>query len=1091
MEVFTFGNGDFLFQIFTAVKGIMGDGSFSTLIRISVLLGFLILLYKLFFSMNVATFSLGFIKHYIFIIIIFYALFVPKVDIVIRDEIHNTNVAVNQVPYGIGLMAHLFTTAEKNITELMETYFTTPNDMKFNNTGFAFSVMVLDTLKSATPVDPYFKRTLNDYIVNCFFTDVLWGDKDLNQIIYSNNLFADMNPEYSAGSYTKVYSSGSPQGTATSCSSAYSTIQSQFGSAASDSLDKLNETMQVDVTAALPTVTTTLLNVGGSATSLISQAIAANALKTGLAETAMYTGVSADAIAYATALAEQQQRSAWVTAGELSKKYLPIVRQILESFVYGMFPILFIMMMTPIGPKALQMYFILLLWLLLWSPLFSILNLIVNTRATGVLSPAFGYFSLGTMPYIYESTNDLTAMAGYMAWLVPVLAFAIAKGSDYAIVSLASGVAQSTNLQTVHAASAVTGPEGSQRAASAAGHFMGRDTYGADALSMGYAAQKFYSIGSGVKFAGHGMDGITQTAMTKIDRDVGSQKGFVEGTRAAGVADVTSSSAIISNIATQKNIGGAKASEGVATVFGFRNVADLEQAVQTVQQSQRAGSASAVGSFASELQNKFDLSRQGAYELMGEVGIQSNRAALNAFKGDAKAYGKFMERNLNLSWGQQQGIMLAAEAANVDLSNFGQQTAFVENMQKVGALDALNKGYLNENDLRNIGFVTKMRAAGDANAAGIIQSVTDMNPKEQSEYLKSREFMNELAKFQVREGMAKTLGKGGDLKGLYNYLKQSHGIDTVALDAPMADALNKNMQEAGYKNFKASAGNNVSFAYDSSSGKIGMVHSTGGGKSEQYDLDVKQMGWIRDTKAISTSESGYRNQEYAINTRESGRRNIEYNANTFQGVTTVRDPNTGNPTAVYGTFQKDDYGNVISAELTNLQSGEIFTAQKVNDRGTEQWQYGVENYQMGPNGRKVYQFKSLSSRDVETGGYASHQVMGTSGTSLYEKADAGQQVNWWHQFKMNFEKGANVSAFGVIAPLGSDLTNLNSWQTNAIYLGGSTQKAIDTALKIDSLRSAYSRGRSNTSPQLSPQKAPDTVENARPTLYGPDGKPIN
>ena len=92
---------------------------------------------------------------------------------------------------------------------------------------------------------------------------------------------------------------------------------------------------------------------------------------------------------------------------------------------------------------------------------------------------------------------------------------------------------------------------------------------------------------------------------------------------------------------------------------------------------------------------------------------------------------------------------------------------------------------------------------------------------------------------------------------------------------------------------------------------------------------------------------------------------------------------------------------------------------------------------------------------------------------------------------MNFEKGANVSAFGVIAPLGSDLTNLNSWQTNAIYLGGSTQKAIDTALKIDSLRSAYSRGRSNTSPQLSPQKAPDTVENARPTLYGPDGKPIN
>jgi hypothetical protein len=61
----------------------------------------------------------------------------------------------------------------------------------------------------------------------------------------------------------------------------------------------------------------------------------------------MYTGVSGDALAYATALGEQQQRSSWLTAGELSKKYIPIMRQILEAVVYGLFPVLFLMMMTP------------------------------------------------------------------------------------------------------------------------------------------------------------------------------------------------------------------------------------------------------------------------------------------------------------------------------------------------------------------------------------------------------------------------------------------------------------------------------------------------------------------------------------------------------------------------------------------------------------------------------------------------------------------------------------------------------------------------------------------------------------------------
>ena len=118
--------------------------SFSTLIRISVLFGFLIVMYQLFFSMNITTISLGIIKQYIIVVILFYALFVPKADVVIRDEIHNTNVSVTQVPFGVSLFAHIFTSVEKGLTEIMETYFSTPNDMKFSNSGYAFSVIVVD-----------------------------------------------------------------------------------------------------------------------------------------------------------------------------------------------------------------------------------------------------------------------------------------------------------------------------------------------------------------------------------------------------------------------------------------------------------------------------------------------------------------------------------------------------------------------------------------------------------------------------------------------------------------------------------------------------------------------------------------------------------------------------------------------------------------------------------------------------------------------------------------------------------------------------------------------------------------------------------
>ena len=105
-------------------------------------------MYQLFFSMNITTISLGVIKQYLIVAIIFYALFVPKSDVVIRDEINNTNVSVTAMPLGVSLFAHTFTSIEKGITEIMETYFTTPNDMKFSKSGYAFSIMLLDTMKS-------------------------------------------------------------------------------------------------------------------------------------------------------------------------------------------------------------------------------------------------------------------------------------------------------------------------------------------------------------------------------------------------------------------------------------------------------------------------------------------------------------------------------------------------------------------------------------------------------------------------------------------------------------------------------------------------------------------------------------------------------------------------------------------------------------------------------------------------------------------------------------------------------------------------------------------------------------------------------
>lgn len=513
MEVYTFGNMDFLFQVFTAVKQLMGTSDYMTLVRLTILLGFLILAYQVFFSLRIDIVASGFLKQYLIVIIAFYVLLVPKTDVVIRDEIRNQQVSVQSVPYGIGMVAHFFTTMEKGLTTLIETYFTTPDDMKFSKTGYAFSTILLDNLRFATPTDPYYKRTLNDYIVNCFFSDVVWGDIDLGAFIQSNNIMADMAPQHSRPLFTMVYNAAAPAGTAKTCQDAYTTdVFGPMATEATTSLTALNKVMQVDVTGRIATVVNSYLNMGaGSATDVIQQAMAANAVKEGLAQTALYSGVSADAVMYSSALAEQQQASSWIVAGELSKRYIPIIRQVFEALIYGLFPIIFLMMMTPMGVKAVRIYFSLLVWLLMWSPLYALLNLIVNTRTTGVLAASWGQFSLGQMPYIYQSTSDLTAMAGYLAWAVPTLAFAVAKGSDSALVHLASGIQTSTNLSTSHAAGATTGTEGATRMAAASAHFKAAQTYGgADVVAAGTAAQAFMGHASAVELSTQGEGRLAQ-----------------------------------------------------------------------------------------------------------------------------------------------------------------------------------------------------------------------------------------------------------------------------------------------------------------------------------------------------------------------------------------------------------------------------------------------------------------------------------------------------------------------------------------------------------------------------------------------------
>lgn len=85
----------------------------------------------------------------------------------------------------------------------------------------------------------------------------------------------------------------------------------------------------------------------------------------------------------------------------------------------------------------------LLIWFQLWAPLFSVANYLmisVDANPMNRIASEFGGSTLLAAGIIREAGATSQAIAGSIMLLIPVIAFALAKGSDMAFVSMANGL---------------------------------------------------------------------------------------------------------------------------------------------------------------------------------------------------------------------------------------------------------------------------------------------------------------------------------------------------------------------------------------------------------------------------------------------------------------------------------------------------------------------------------------------------------------------------------------------------------------------------------------------------------------------------
>jgi conjugal transfer mating pair stabilization protein TraG len=163
--------------------------------------------------------------------------------------------------------------------------------------------------------------------------------------------------------------------------------------------------------------------------------------KTLLLQNVMINAVSdvSTAKAYSNVATAEMTRAAQLSVSQMAQKFVVILRAVLECLFYGTFPLILILMVTPIGMEVLKNYGFGFVYLQLWQPMYSILFCMASAwgtaHASGIESLTFA-----SQERLSHINDEISAVSGYMIASIPVLSIFITKGMVSSMGNLANSI---------------------------------------------------------------------------------------------------------------------------------------------------------------------------------------------------------------------------------------------------------------------------------------------------------------------------------------------------------------------------------------------------------------------------------------------------------------------------------------------------------------------------------------------------------------------------------------------------------------------------------------------------------------------------
>lgn len=485
-EIYCYGGIDIYNAVFNAIAMMNGDRSFmQSLVAVGVLVGGFWTMVTLIFGDFIKPFL-----HWIIPMAVLQAAFLtPTATVQLIDVVQEgRHEVVDNVPYGLALIAGSLSRISQRITEKTELYFHSVEDIKYSKTGGIFAANLVGNQKLMTIQDEDFADNMRSFIGQCVLYDLALGRKyTMKQLRNTHDIWGLISANASpARSF--MWKERGNRGDILTCAEGVQRFNASWGAHVDQTACAVGAKMYPNHDASpyaggvqgrsfyrtgmcksplarnefikfLPFQYAALAGIGQQAPEILKQQMMISAIVDAQDHASAVVGNMPN---FAARKAYFQQRSSYENIGLLAADTLPIMRAVLELICYAIFLFIVPILVLPMGYKVLISWTQTVLWLAMWPPMYAVLHLIMvsaiamKTKAFVGISNSAG-ITIASSLGVQNISADMAAMAGYLSMSIPFICIAVVKGVSSFVHMAGSLGAVSQGAATSAATEALTG----------------------------------------------------------------------------------------------------------------------------------------------------------------------------------------------------------------------------------------------------------------------------------------------------------------------------------------------------------------------------------------------------------------------------------------------------------------------------------------------------------------------------------------------------------------------------------------------------------------------------------------------------------